>query len=226
VRLSLSRCEVRVHINDRENDHRGLVSFLRSLAAAETANPLHLREFRSPAIFEFFNTIGAKRTRSPMLMSAKCPQARSNVEACRSRLEGVVKSFGGQALQLRAELRRARGAERLFKAALRLLPQLHRSLEFRHPGGRENYPLDPAVFWLGPKPHQAIAHQRTQGMAHSGQIHQQTPGEFRHSRTAEIINLREQAELGCLQAAWLQHGVVVGLRRTFELRQRVRQRRT
>jgi hypothetical protein len=133
---------------------------------------------------------------------------RPRIEARRSRLEGLLKSFGGQELQLGAEFRRARGAERLFKAALRLLPELHRLLEFGHPGGRENYPLDPAIFLLDPKPYQAIAHQRTQGMAHGGQIHQQTPGELRHGRIAEIITLREQAELGCLQAAWLQHGVV------------------
>jgi hypothetical protein len=60
-------------------------------------------------------------------------------------LEGVVESFAGRELQLSAELR-ARGTERLFKAALRLLPQLHRFLEFRDPSGRENDPLDPAVF--------------------------------------------------------------------------------
>jgi hypothetical protein len=35
-----------------------LVSILQRLAAAEIANALHLRDFRGPAIFEFFNTIG------------------------------------------------------------------------------------------------------------------------------------------------------------------------
>jgi hypothetical protein len=35
---------------------------LQSLAAVEIANALHLRDFRSPAIFEFFNTIGTKLT--------------------------------------------------------------------------------------------------------------------------------------------------------------------
>jgi hypothetical protein len=39
-----------------------LVSVLPSLAATEIANALHLRDFRSHAIFEFFNTIGTKRT--------------------------------------------------------------------------------------------------------------------------------------------------------------------
>jgi hypothetical protein len=34
-----------------------LVSSLQNLAAAEIANAQHLRDFRSPAIFEFFNTI-------------------------------------------------------------------------------------------------------------------------------------------------------------------------
>jgi hypothetical protein len=39
---------------------QALVSILRSLAAAEIANMRHLRDFRSPAIFEFFNTIRTK----------------------------------------------------------------------------------------------------------------------------------------------------------------------
>jgi hypothetical protein len=38
------------------------VSILQSLAAAEIANMRYLRDFRSAAISEFFNTIGAKRT--------------------------------------------------------------------------------------------------------------------------------------------------------------------
>jgi hypothetical protein len=39
-----------------------LVSILQSLAAAEIANARHLRDFRSPAIFEFFNTIRQEPT--------------------------------------------------------------------------------------------------------------------------------------------------------------------
>jgi hypothetical protein len=39
-----------------------LASVLQSLAAAEIVNALHLRDFRSLAIFEFFNTIGTFRT--------------------------------------------------------------------------------------------------------------------------------------------------------------------
>jgi hypothetical protein len=39
-----------------------LVSILQSLAAAKITNGLHLRDFRSLAIFEFLNTIGAKWT--------------------------------------------------------------------------------------------------------------------------------------------------------------------
>jgi hypothetical protein len=35
---------------------------LQSLAAAEITNIPHSRDFRSPAIFDFFNSIGAKRT--------------------------------------------------------------------------------------------------------------------------------------------------------------------
>jgi hypothetical protein len=37
-----------------------LVSILRGVAAAEIINTLHLRDFRSRAIFEFFNTIEGK----------------------------------------------------------------------------------------------------------------------------------------------------------------------
>jgi hypothetical protein len=37
-----------------------LVSILQGVAAAEIINTLHLRDFRSRAIFEFFNTIGTK----------------------------------------------------------------------------------------------------------------------------------------------------------------------
>jgi hypothetical protein len=39
-----------------------LVPILQSLAAAEIANALHLRDFRSAVIFEFFNTIDPRRT--------------------------------------------------------------------------------------------------------------------------------------------------------------------
>jgi hypothetical protein len=39
-----------------------LVSILQGVAAAEIINTLHLRDFRSRAIFEFFNTIVTKRT--------------------------------------------------------------------------------------------------------------------------------------------------------------------
>src|SRR5258705_13793923 len=53
-----------------------LVSILQSLAAAKIANALHLRDFRSPAIFEFFNTIDPERTFSDSLfddlVSAAC----------------------------------------------------------------------------------------------------------------------------------------------------------
>jgi hypothetical protein len=42
-----------------------LVSILQSLAAAEIANAQHLRDFRSTAFFEFFNTIDPYRTSTP-----------------------------------------------------------------------------------------------------------------------------------------------------------------
>ena len=58
--MRLSRCEVRDHINYRKNDRWRSYRFYRA-AAAEIAKALHLRDFRSPAIFEFFNTIRHKR---------------------------------------------------------------------------------------------------------------------------------------------------------------------
>jgi hypothetical protein len=39
-----------------------LVSILQGVAAAEIINTLHLRDFRSRTIFEFFNTICQKPT--------------------------------------------------------------------------------------------------------------------------------------------------------------------
>jgi hypothetical protein len=59
--VRVPRCELRDHINCRKNDRWPLVSILQGVAAAEIINTLHLRDFRSRAIFEFFNTIGAKR---------------------------------------------------------------------------------------------------------------------------------------------------------------------
>jgi hypothetical protein len=58
------RCEVRRHMNYRKNDRRALVWILQRLAAAEIANALHLRDFRSPAIFEFLTKTqsGVKQT--------------------------------------------------------------------------------------------------------------------------------------------------------------------
>jgi hypothetical protein len=72
--VRLSRCEVRDHIIPQKRS-LALVSILQSLAAAEIANALHLRDFRSPAIFEFFNTIGAKRTLARAARSEECQQA-------------------------------------------------------------------------------------------------------------------------------------------------------
>ena len=47
-----------------------LVSILQSLAAAKIANALRLRDFRSSAIFEFFNTICHERTRAPQQITS------------------------------------------------------------------------------------------------------------------------------------------------------------
>jgi hypothetical protein len=59
--VRLSSCEVRDHINYRKNDRWRSYRFYRA-AAAEIANALHLRDFRSSAIFEFFNTICQEET--------------------------------------------------------------------------------------------------------------------------------------------------------------------
>ena len=55
--MRLSRCEVGDHINYRKNDRWASYPFYRTLAAAEIANAPHLRDFWSPASFEFFTTI-------------------------------------------------------------------------------------------------------------------------------------------------------------------------
>jgi hypothetical protein len=60
--VRLSRCEVRDHINCRKKRSPAFASILQSLAAAEIANALHLRDFRSLAIFEFFNNIRQKQS--------------------------------------------------------------------------------------------------------------------------------------------------------------------
>ena len=59
--MRVSRCELRDHISYRKTT-AGLRIDLQSRAAAQIANALHLRDFRSPALFEFFNTIGTFET--------------------------------------------------------------------------------------------------------------------------------------------------------------------
>ena len=59
--MRLARRDVRGPHELPQKRSLALVSILLRLAAAEVANALHLRDFRSPAIFEFFNTICQKR---------------------------------------------------------------------------------------------------------------------------------------------------------------------
>ena len=59
--MRLTRCDVRDHINYRKNRPLAFVLILQSLTAAEIANMRRLRDFRGPAIFEFFNTIRQER---------------------------------------------------------------------------------------------------------------------------------------------------------------------
>jgi hypothetical protein len=75
--VRLTRCDVRDHINYRKNRPLAFVLILQNLTAAEIANMRRLRDFRSPAIFEFFNTIGAKlsfRKRSGSSCAGLCTQ--------------------------------------------------------------------------------------------------------------------------------------------------------
>ena len=60
--MRLSRREVRGPHQSPQKRSPALVSILQSLAVAEIANALHLRDFRGHAIFEFFNTIDQKPT--------------------------------------------------------------------------------------------------------------------------------------------------------------------
>jgi hypothetical protein len=59
--VRLPRCDVRGLHQLLQKRSLTLVSFLRRLAATEIGSALHLRDFRRPAIFEFFNTIRHKR---------------------------------------------------------------------------------------------------------------------------------------------------------------------
>ena len=68
--MRLTRCDVRDHINYRKNRPLAFVLILQSLAAAEIANMRRLRDFRGPAIFEFFNTICQQRTHAPQQTTA------------------------------------------------------------------------------------------------------------------------------------------------------------
>jgi hypothetical protein len=61
------------------------VSILQSLAIAENANALHLRDFGSLAIFEFFNTFGAKRS-----SNAQCYLRRRSGLQLKGDLFGVI----------------------------------------------------------------------------------------------------------------------------------------
>jgi hypothetical protein len=60
--VRLTRFDARGPHQSPQKRPPALVSILQSLAVAEFAHMQHLRDFRSPAIFEFFNTIGAKRS--------------------------------------------------------------------------------------------------------------------------------------------------------------------
>jgi hypothetical protein len=65
MELRLTRCDVGDQLPQKQS--LALVSILQSLAAAEISNTRHLRDFRSPAIFEFFNTIRQTRTWQPLV---------------------------------------------------------------------------------------------------------------------------------------------------------------
>jgi len=56
---------VKLTVRSPQKRSLALVSILQHLAAAEIAIALRLRDFRSPAIFEFFNTIRHERSSIP-----------------------------------------------------------------------------------------------------------------------------------------------------------------
>jgi hypothetical protein len=85
---------VRDHIIPQKRS-LALVSILQSLAAAEIANALHLRDFRSPAIFEFFNTIGAKRAFCKLSMSVVCHYKALLASPLLDRLIGIASKVDG-----------------------------------------------------------------------------------------------------------------------------------
>src|SRR6266403_889583 len=60
--MHLSRCDVRGPHQLLQKRSLTLVSILQRLAATEIASALHLRDFRRPVIFEFFNTIRQQRS--------------------------------------------------------------------------------------------------------------------------------------------------------------------
>jgi hypothetical protein len=59
--VCLTRCDVRDHINYRKNGRWRSYQFYRALQRLKSPTCDICEIFRDPAIFEFFNTIGAKR---------------------------------------------------------------------------------------------------------------------------------------------------------------------
>jgi hypothetical protein len=65
--VRLTRCDVRGPHRLTQKRPPTLASILQSLAAAEIINIRHSRDFRSPSIFDFFNTIGKADVEMRML---------------------------------------------------------------------------------------------------------------------------------------------------------------
>jgi hypothetical protein len=84
--VRLSRCEVRDPHQLPQKRSLTLVSILQSLAAAEIANALCLRDFRSAAIFEFFNTICQEQTALMMQCGRHAKNGLSVNTACQLEL--------------------------------------------------------------------------------------------------------------------------------------------
>jgi len=72
--MRFARRDVRGHIGSHKNDHEPFLSELQSLAASEASKNQLPRDFRRCSIFDFCNSIGAKRTFVETLIPARCQE--------------------------------------------------------------------------------------------------------------------------------------------------------
>jgi hypothetical protein len=117
-----------------------LASILQSLAAVEIVNALHLRDFRSLAIFEFFNTIRHKQTISVGISQQPKPDIHTQTKTARSAsFARMQRSFGCSGFQASHEGEVRPIASSSSKTIRRLRPEAPRawSRRFIIFGGRK-----------------------------------------------------------------------------------------